>query len=309
MTFQFDGRTAKIAQYYARAANGSNGAPFSLQVALTDACFNRCIGCQHPLRVQRKMSVAAYLTVADRLRHKVESICYSGGDPMAHQDFNDVMRWHLDRSIAFGMTITGYVPPHIDRDLLRQAAWVRCSLDAVEPELYAKVRGHTPLRKVLAHIEELMALGTNVQLGITVHPDNEHHVGEVLEWGRARGITRMDTRYAYPNSNPRWPDVDSSPRGVQKFNRCHAALYQLYIDSDGSVFPCCITAGDTRAEPQAYDLGNIFLQPWEEIWSAVVKYSQLDIAKLPEICRTCCVQRLSEINHVCDQLRTEQSFF
>jgi radical SAM protein with 4Fe4S-binding SPASM domain len=306
---KFDTRTAKVAKYFPLVADGQRGAPISLQVALTDSCFNRCIGCGHPLRVQRKMEVQRYLDFLAALPGPVESVCYSGGDPMAYPEFNAVMRWHVDHGMPFGMTITGYVPPTLDRALLKQAAWIRCSLDAVDEQVYAKVRGKTPLRKVLANIEELIALGANVQLGITVHPDNEAYVADVLEWGKARGITRMDTRYAYPASNPRWPDVDSSTRGVQRFNHCHAALYQLYLDSDGSVFPCCITAGDTRAEAQGHALGNVFTQPWSEIWAAVVDYSRRELAQLPEICRTCCVQRLSEINHVCDQLSVEKSFF
>lgn len=307
---QFDARTAKIAKYFHETHLGRRGVPVSLQVALTDSCFNRCIGCGHPSRVQKKWDLTNYLTFArDVTDRGVDSICYSGGDPMAYDGFNTVMQWHVDRGIAYGMTITGYVPPTIDMKLMAQADWVRCSLDAVDPDLYAVVRGKTPLRKVLACIEQMIESDVNVQLGITIHPDNEHHVGDVLAWGKAHGITRMDTRYAYPNSNPRWPDVDSAQRNIQQFNRCHAALYQLYIDSDGSVYPCCVTAGDTRSEPQAYNLGNAQREPWRDIWGRVIKYSMIQIAELPEICRTCCVQRLSEINHVCDQMVAEQAFF
>lgn len=228
---------------------------------------------------------------------------------MAYPEFNRIMRFHVGAGMAFGCTITGYVPPTIEMNLLKQAEWVRCSLDAVDPEVYARVRGKTPLAKVLACMEEMIAAGVNVQLGITIHPDNEAHIEQVLDWGQQHGITRMDTRYAYPASNPRWPDVDSSTRGIQKFNRCHAALYQLYLDSDGSVYPCCITAGDTRSAPQAYALGNILAERWPLIWDRVQTYSRIQIADLPEICRTCCVQRLSEINHICDRLTNERSFF
>lgn len=305
----FDVRTAKVAKYFNEIEGGRRGAPVSWQVALTDSCFNRCIGCGHPLRVQRRMIVSDYLAFIEGQLPLVESVCYSGGDPMAYSDFNIVMQWHVDHNVAYGMTITGYVPPTIDRELMKKAAWIRCSLDAVDEELYGVVRGKTPLRKVLANIEELIALGANVQLGITVHPDNEAHIGDVLAWGKARGITRMDTRYAYPKSNPRWPDVDGSQRGIMPFNNCHAALYQLYLDSDGSVFPCCITAGDTRPEPQAFALGNILTETWPTIWQKVVEYSQIEIDKLPDICRSCCVQRLSEINYICGQLKREQSFF
>jgi len=305
---QYDRRTAKIARYWPIVANGALGQPISIQVALTDSCFNRCIGCGHPLRVQRKMTAAQWLTFITGL-DRVESVCYSGGDPMAFREFNAVMHWHLDAKVAYGMTITGYVPPYIDMDLMRQAAWVRVSLDAVTPEVYEKVRGATPVYKVLESIDAMLAAGVNVSLGVTLHPDNEDEYANVQAYATAKGITDVEARYAYPNSNPRWPDATLEQRGVLPFNNCHAALYQLYIDSDGSVYPCCITAGDTRDGPTAYSLGNIFTQPWPEIWQTVCEYSKLDIRLLPDVCRTCCVQRLSEINHVCGTMPQGQSFF
>jgi radical SAM protein with 4Fe4S-binding SPASM domain len=94
------------------------------------------------------------------------------------------------------------------------------------------------------------------------------------------------------------------------FETCSAVLHQLYIDSDGGVYPCCITAGDTRASAQSNNLGNIFEDDWNRIWARVVDYSRIKRAELPEVCRTCCIKRLSEINHVHDYLLTDtKSFF
>ena len=46
-------------------------------------------------------------------------------------------------------------------------------------------------------------------------------------------------------------------------------------------------------------------------WDRVIDYSKLTIRELPEICRTCCAQRLSQINHVADSLEAAPalSFF
>lgn len=304
----YDRRTAKIARYYERVVDGKLGEPVSLQVALTDSCFNRCAGCGHPSRPQRRMETTAWLEFLGRLRN-IESVCYSGGDPFAFSGINAVMSYHQQRELPFGMTVTGYVPPLINMKLLAAAKWVRVSLDAVTPEVYEKVRGKTPVAKVIQGIDRMLHAGVYVCLGITLSPDNETDYPLVLEFAKSRGITDIDARYAYPQSNPRWPDLDLEKRGVQKFNRCHAVLYQLYIDSDGSAFPCCITAGDTRDSPQSAALGNIFSDKWEAIWERVVEYSRIEIEKLPAICRTCCVQRLSEINQTCDQIPTGKSFF
>ena len=303
---KYDRRTAKIARYIPIVA--ASTAPISIQVALTDACFNRCIGCGHPQRQQKTMRAEEWLGFLSSLSG-VESVCYSGGDPMAYRQFNVVMSWHIEHSLPFGATITGYVPPYIDTMLLSRAAWVRVSLDAVDEALYERVRGKTPLFKVFDGIDKMLAAGVHVGLGITLHPENEAHYPEVLRWAEGRGITDIDARYAYPASNPAWPDASLDARGVMPFNRCAAALYQMYIDSDGSAYPCCVTAGDTRSAAQGAALGNVLTESWASVWAAARSYSQVTRDKLPEICRTSCVQRLSEINYIAEQAPAGQSFF
>lgn len=304
-------RVAKVARYAHMVKHGRNRVPVSFQVALTDSCFNRCIGCGHPDRVQKRMEPDDWTDFLYSLPNLPESVCYSGGDPMAYPHFNRVMEWHLDNAVLFGCTITGYVPKSIDMNLLTHAAWIRVSLDALDPEVYEEVRGKTPLAKVLKSIDDMLEAGVNVQLGITLHPANEGQLPIIREWADAKGITDIDARYAYPKSNPMWDDVDMGTRGVQPFRTCKAALHQLYIDSDGSVYPCCITAGDTRSAAQGAALGNIFTDHWDRtLWPAVVAFSERKRLELPEVCRTCCVKRLSEINHIHDFiLKDEPSFF
>lgn len=305
---EYSRRTAKIARYFEATRDGARGVPVSFQVSLTDKCFNRCVMCSHPSRPANSIRAVDWLDFLAVLPVPPESVCYSGGDPLAHPDFNHVMRWHVNRDIPFGLTISGFVPQHIDMDLLSCAAWVRVSLDAVTPEVYEAVRGHTPVAKILAGIDKMLVAGVNVCLGITAHSGNQHDIPNVLAWAASREITDIDVRPVYPDSLEGEPPTD---RSIMPFNNCHAALYQLYVDADGSVYPCCITAGDTRATAQGASLGNILRQPWGAIWQSVVAYTKIAVEDLPPICRTCCVQRLSEINHVCGAMQTfsNKSFF
>ena len=303
-------RAAKVARYAPEVRDGKRLAPISIQVALTDSCFNRCIGCGHPMREQKKMTTTGWLDFLESLPVLPESVCYSGGDPMAYPDFNNVMAWHVNQGVKFGCTITGYVPKTIDMGLLKRADWIRVSLDAIDPEVYAVVRGKTPLAKVMKSVDDMLAAGVNVQLGVTLHPANEGQLPLIKAWAGSKGIEDIDTRYAYPQSNPLWEDVDLETRSVMPFETCKAVFYQLYIDSDGSVYPCCITAGDTRDGPRSRSLGNIYQNSWSYVWENVVAYSEIRKAELPEVCRTCCVKRLSEINHVHDYVVTDDpSFF
>lgn len=89
---QYDRKTAKVARYYDAIKNDERETPVSLQVALCDACFNRCIMCDHPKRDPKQMEVRRWMAwLYWFAQHGVESVCYSGGDPMAYSDFNLVM--------------------------------------------------------------------------------------------------------------------------------------------------------------------------------------------------------------------------
>ncbi len=312
----YDRKTAKVARYFEQVRDGRKGIPVSLQVALCDQCFNRCIMCDHPARKPYTMKLHDYLTFFNKMAGLgLESVCYSGGDPMAYADFNSVMVQHIDKGVAFGMTITGYVPPTIDLQLLKHAAWVRVSLDAVTPELYAKVRGKVAVEKVLSSTRRMVAAGVPVGLGITLHADNVGDLDNVLAFAKELGITDIETHHIEPDSGARAMRVpDKWERKIEPFKNCHAALYQLYIDAQGDVYPCCITAGDAHAAPQAYAIGNIFRDDWEgKIWPDTIAYSKLDYHELPPICRTCCIQRLSQINSICGKMQEDKvegkSFF
>jgi len=308
-------RAAKISRYYEGVKGGRRGAPISLHVALCDACFNRCIMCDHPSRkVMKHMHVADWCDKLDMFSSMgVESVCYAGGDPMAYSYFNAVMERHTMLLLKFGMTITGYVPPGIDLKLLSRAEWVRVSLDAVTPEIYEKVRGKVSVAKVIRSIDAMLAANVKVGLGITLHADNVDDLPNVLAFAKERGITDIETHHIVPDSGARAVRVPEKwERRIEPFQNCHAALYQLYIDAGGDVYPCCITAGDAQAEPQAHALGNLWDSNWHsEIWPAVVEYSRLNYKELPPICRTCCAQRLSQINSICGDLdrMSPTSFF
>lgn len=301
---QYNRRTAKVAKYFPRVQDGKLGIPISIQCSLTDTCFNRCPMCEHPMRPQRKIEVAKWLEFFHfAIKRGLESVCYSGGDSMAYQQFNLVMDEHLKMEIPFGIITTGYVPPHIDVSLLSKAAWVRVSLDAVTPEVYAKVRGAIKVEKVLSSVERLLAAGTNVELNLTVHAGNADELPKVLEWAKQRNINKIDVKHLNPPSVERGGQIaEDWEWSIQPFKHCHASLYQLYFDADGSVYPCCITAGDTARGPTAEALGNWLKEPWEDIWGRVVGFSRLEVEQLPSICKTCCLTRLNEINTIGDKL-------
>lgn len=298
-------RALKIASKY----DPFRDSPVSLQVALTDACFNSCVMCDHPSREKHMIRLGEWIDFMNWavMVGEVESVCYSGGDPMAYPEFNAVMAWHVEYGVSFGITTSGYVPKNIDLSLLAKATWVRVSLDAVTPEVYDACRGRIKVDKVIEGIDSMLAAGVNVQLGVTVHSGNQHDIKNVMAFAKSRGITDGFVHTVYPDSVG-----DKSPlfdRQIKPFQYCSAVFYQLYIDSNGDVYPCCITAGDTKGAAQSKPLGNI--SNWKGAWIAAKRFARLHREELPRACKHC-VKRLSEINHVIERLsemQNQRAFF
>ena len=74
-------RAVKIMSYLDRVQLGSS--PVSIQAGITDFCFNKCHMCSHHLRENKTQLDATEWIDFLSNRSFVESVCYSGGEPLA----------------------------------------------------------------------------------------------------------------------------------------------------------------------------------------------------------------------------------
>jgi MoaA/NifB/PqqE/SkfB family radical SAM enzyme len=271
----------------------------------------------------------------------LETVCYSGGDPFAYPRgmLKRIMRWHRKNHVSYGFITGGYLRKKFREDkellyLLSEADFIRVSLDAVDPDIYSKVRGGVKVEGVLDSINLLSDRDCNLGLGITVQKDNQYNIGDIMEFAyQTKNI--KEVRCWIVRENPdKVPDdvsylsavlgnwhrafktsdisdnLDSAKNDLivgegegLPFNSCYACLYQLFIDSSGEVFPCCIIAGDTESRDHGVSFGNIYTHNqlnnanlWDMVWSRVLKYNRRQLEQLPEICRNNCITRLRTIN-------------
>lgn len=293
-------------------------APISIQAAINDNCFSDCIMCSHPQK-PKKFSVSGeewceFLKECKKLG--LESVCYSGGDPFAHKDLNMIMSMHTELKIKFGFITTGYVPRSINWDLLKFASWIRVSLDAINPESYAKVRGLIPVGKVLSCVDRMIDEGIEVGLCPTVHHYNRNDIFDVLDYAIEKGLY-VGVKTAYPGtidlSGVDWDRIRGygklfddaglelrvyDGKSYESFNRCSAVFYQLFIDSKGDVYPCCTLGGDVDLTPSGNSLCNIS-DGILKIIGARNEFSGLGSKDRPNGCKVC-IGRLTEINHICE---------
>lgn len=335
-------RKHKILRYLDSLRNQWREFPPSLQIGLTDYCFNKCMMCGHWKRKDKQrlelQSLLDFLDIGKSLG--LESVCYSGGDPFMYgEDLNSLMQWHVRNDMRFGFITAGFIPDNINLSLLSKAEWVRCSLDAIDSDIYEISRGGIRCDKVVESVKAMVSAGVNVAFGITIHNKNEAYIKEVFEFAislkifeirvwvvrnvdglepnNKRGLINLLLSYKsyfsslhIDNNFAETISILEFGEEQMSFDRCYACLFQLFIDAKGDIYPCCITAGDTEDSSNCNPLGNIYdeVLSWAVIRWRIDNFSKIPFKKLPEICHKNCILRLSTINHFAGKYWDEQNF-
>lgn len=113
-------------------------------------------GTNNPMRMMRKEK--AIEIIDDMVEMGIGALeCTGGGEPTVHPDCVDIMKYALDKGLDVALVSNGelFRPGHIE-NLLR-CKWVRFSLDAATPEVYAanrRIKGER-MHRVTANIKAL----------------------------------------------------------------------------------------------------------------------------------------------------------
>lgn len=335
----------KVIRFIDSFKYGWRNFPPSLQIGITDHCYNRCPMCGHwKRRNKSQLDIEALTDFLSFGKSKgLESVGYSGGDPFAYKAFNKLMEWHTRNGVAFGVVTAGFVPKWVDMKLLSQAAWVRVSLDTVDKEMYKELRGGSiSLSEVFDSVSQMVEAGVRVGIGATItrHNVDPGTIGGILHYATSNGIQEIRLWLVRDHSRIS-PDptqkkvlarfltsslehlsiLDTNLETVIEslnpqpeivcFKHCYVTLYQLFIDADGSIYPCCTTAGDTEAVARLAPYGSIYRKDlkihWEiVVWTDIVRFSQS--VKLLQICSSECILRHRIANRIAEENWDVKSF-
>lgn len=124
--------------------NVKNKDIISIQMNLLNKCTSRCKSCRKYTWPNDKIDikdVEKILTVLKR-KFNLQSVCFSGGDPILYDDFEKVVEIVEKLNIKYSL-ITTMITNDIERVKLiaRTAYRIHISIDAVDNGLYKKIRG------------------------------------------------------------------------------------------------------------------------------------------------------------------------
>ena len=243
----------RVAEYVA----DQPGRPITAQLQIIDKCFFRCFYCD------KEIDRGTVMKVDDKLINRLKelgvlSVILTGGEPLMYPGFDDLLL-KLDKHFKIGIVTTLYIYKEI---LETVPAWIKISLDSIDPAKYGKIKGVAPkvLDSVLKNMDRLyknknpdIVLGT--QMVITEDNKTVEQIEKVYErvhrhcdYLQLRPL-EMKEPYKYPDDvykmliyvRDKYPKITVSEKfyTAQLYNKCYARWTQLLVASNYDVMICC----------------------------------------------------------------------
>ena len=246
---------------------------------ITNICNRACSFCPGTARPLRRMSMAEFRDVTDRLAGVTEYLYYHVmGEPLTHPELPAFIRLAKAKGFKSAITTNGTLLPARGRDIVEAGVYkVNISVHSFEDGEDGAAHG-AYLDGLLDFADYASKNGVLTILRLWTLDGHGQALGgnneRTLEYLRARFPDGGDTPWRFSNRGARlrdklhleygdrfeWPDMAADNRGDMVF--CYGLKDHFAILCDGRVVPCCLD------REGAITLGNIFESSAEEILSS-----------------------------------------
>jgi MoaA/NifB/PqqE/SkfB family radical SAM enzyme len=183
----------KIMPYVKEIENGTIKAPISLHILITDFCVNVCNMCTHWQTENKKIMPMETLQKiwTEMNDNNGESICLTGGDPVRHPKFNDILA--MERKFDLGFVNTGnYNKKNFDWELLHGVKWIRYSIDSLDNDRYKIIRSRNNLwDEVIPNIRRSKNYVKEIGINFTIQNINAHEIKNMIKFCVDEGLYRL----------------------------------------------------------------------------------------------------------------------
>jgi MoaA/NifB/PqqE/SkfB family radical SAM enzyme len=159
---------------------------------LTERCNSRCVTCdywRHGRRDVTRESVAQLLPQLEALGTELAMI--SGGEPLIHPDWIAICEAFRARDIELWLVTSGLSLAKHAAPVARLFKAITVSLDGIDREMYAAIRGLDAFDKVCEGIRAAATLGVPTSVRVTVQRSNYHALPEFVTLARSLGAAEI----------------------------------------------------------------------------------------------------------------------
>lgn len=271
-------------------------------VEITNICNRSCSFCPGTTRPPRRMSLAEFDRVTDRLVGVTKYLYYHVmGEPLTHPELPDFIRLAKEKGFKSAITTNGTLLPSRGQALMDAGVYkVNISVHSFEDGENAAAHG-AYLDGILDFADKASQSGVLTVLRLW----NLDGHGEALGGNNGRTLDYLRTRFPDTESFPwkfsargarmrdklhleygdrfEWPDRSADDRGDSVF--CYGLKDHFAILCDGTVVPCCLD------REGAISLGNIHELPIQDILNSpravAMREGFQKRCATEELCRRC----------------------
>lgn len=271
-------------------------------IEITTICNRSCSFCPGTTRPRRRMSLAEFHTITDRLRGVTEYLYYHVmGEPLTHPDLPDFIRLAKGKGFKSAITTNGTLLPSRGRELVKAGVYkVNISVHSFEDGEdgdahgayldgildfadYASRNGVLTVLRLWNLDGHGQALGGNNQRTLDYLRDRFPDTQDTPWKFSSRGARMRDKLHLEYGDRFEWPDMEADNRGDSVF--CYGLKDHFAILCDGTVVPCCLDREGVLS------LGNIHESSIQEILSCpratVIREGFQHRCATEELCRRC----------------------
>lgn len=293
---------------YDRADTAADG-PAAMGIDVSDACNIACRVCSREIAWDKRdtaiLPFDRFVHVYDQVRPLYLSL--SGyGETLLNKRLADMVAYATERGSLVNVVTNGTLLDGDRAHALLDAglAKLKVSLDAADPEVFARVRERGDLEAIVRNVEQLLLMrdarrlpGPQVEVQFTVFRENLAEIDGMLELchGRLGVEPYFHVMFTYGQQEGfverSLPDHDPEALAVLAAGAEKARRYGLIrtatsldtaarqLTTDLSSAPCyvpwysCLVSTDGEVYPCCYhsirgtSVGNVFTTPFAEVWN------------------------------------------
>jgi len=304
-------------------------APYRMDLALTYRCNNDCPHCYNARpRTSPEMDTDSWMQILDRLwKLAIPHVVFTGGEPTLRPDLPELIAHAEANGQITGLNTNGrrlsdarFVQKLVDAGLDH----VQITLESHDPEIHdGMVATRGAWNQTVAGIRNALDTSLFVMTNTTMLRSNSPRMAETLDFLGELGVPTIGLNALIYSGhglsvgtgleeNELPPLLELARQSSDHYGQrliwytptqychfdpmqlelgvkgCTAALYNMCVEPDGAVIPC-----------QSYyqPLGNLLVDPWENIWNHDLSISLRERRNLPEKCSGCTL--LSECGGGC----------
>ncbi len=289
--------------------------PAVVKIDITPTCNLSCTMCVHArptgdermdqqvFRADHQMTLDCYREIIDQIRGKALAVSlYTWGDPMTHPQVAEMCRIadearlesHISTNFSFKLT-----DEQIRALVTSGLTHLTVCVDGLSQEAYEKTRvgGRIDwvldnLRRVMVFRQELGRKHPMVEVQYIKFRHNVHEEEDARKICDDLGVEQFSTFWgALHNLGDIMPDryVTHGPKKNGALPTCYWPHFSTVIKYNGDVIPCCEhraaaqhMGADSRLDPDARVLGNIFETSLEEVWNSKAYQQTRRLVNNPE---------------------------